>query len=111
MTRWSVTSLHAKIEIGASLLLVESPQIEGGPYARLKAGDQFTIEFPNNERSRASVLEATKAEMVIEMSDTSRWRLTPWTQNDFPMNITVGSMHSEKWVIRGVVAAHSNSAG
>jgi hypothetical protein len=97
---FGAVTLHREIGVGAALCITEEPQIEGGPYKSLRAGNAFSIETSTNDRTSATVISASATEMVIQLADGTKWEMTRHAPTDPPMKIKTPGLHSECWVIR-----------
>ena len=74
---FSAVTLHREIGVGASFCITEEPQIEGGPYKSLRAGNTFHIEMGTKDRTSATVVSASATEMIIQLADGTKWEMTP----------------------------------
>ena len=97
---FSAATTHREIGVGASFCITGEPQIDGGSYESLRAGNGFCIEMGTNDRTSATVISASATEMVIQLADGTKWEMTPHATTDDPMNIKTPGLHSEYWVIR-----------
>ena len=97
---FSAVTLHREIGAGASFCITEEPQIEGGPYKSLRAGNTFHIEMGTKDRTSATVISASATDMVVQLADGTKWEMTPHAPTDPPVRIKTSGLHSTNWVIR-----------
>ena len=98
MANWDVFALASQLRVGASLCVIESPQLK--PPSKPGVGEFFRIEYPIGSISIASVEEASDAELVIRIG-VERWRLVPQnTDSDEPRVEAPRGVHSTYWVIQ-----------
>jgi hypothetical protein len=83
------------------LHILADGQVRGAPPPALTSGLEVHVEHAADlYRFKASVAKASATEVILEMPDGLRWRLTPWTPRDQPVGITTTGMYTEDWVVR-----------
>jgi hypothetical protein len=69
---WHAEARFREINKGAVLTILYTPYLVGYPPPELRAGTKMSIVFLTNERSSATVVDASENAITIEMPDTSR---------------------------------------
>ena len=69
---WHVYVQGAVIEAGVHLDFTPQARDDSDPIPDLSAGDGLGLEFPNNDRGKGIVMNATPDEAIIEIKDV-RW--------------------------------------
>ena len=99
--RWHVETDFDKIDAGTVLTILATAYIPDTPPPQLAEGDEMSITFSLNDRSKATVVDASEDAIIIEMPDTSRWRVTRRTDADGPFGGPgTHGVPSEEWVVR-----------
>ncbi len=71
---WHVYVQGAVIEAGVHLDFTRQARDDSDPIPDLSAGDGLGLEFPNNDRGKGTVMNATPDEAIIEIKDV-RWSI------------------------------------
>ena len=98
-TKWRVFTTYANINVGAVLCFVEDLETTGEQPALPEVGTVSIGGFCSNA-IEATVLTASRRELLIKLTDGSRWRLTPWTTLDPRILIGTRGPHQQNWVVR-----------
>lgn len=91
--KWAGKVLFANIGVGTSLLLFESPDLEGSQAetAVVATGDTTRIRLgapPNQEMVEATIVRAAPDAATIELADGSKWSMTPRQPEEAPIGVT-----------------------
>ena len=99
--RWEGHTAYGSVGIGSAFNILATPQIGGAPPDVLIAGvELWLILAPDEKWVRSQVIEASPNEIIIEMDDGARWRMTPTALGEFGSHHTITGMHAQDWTIR-----------
>jgi hypothetical protein len=96
---WTADTDFKNVGLNTVLTIMETPQIDGEPPARLMAGVWLAIIFADNRREPAEIISASETEAVIQLQNGSSWKMTPQTSADVPIGPKTTLAHI-KWVVR-----------
>ena len=96
---WRVYTTYT-IQVGAILCFVETPEIPGGEPALPETGTALSVMAFGSSDIGAAVLVASQGELLLRLTDGSRWRLTPWTTQDPKPLIGTSGLQEQNWVVR-----------
>ena len=97
-----VFAIDANIHVGAVLCFVEAPETSSEQPMLPEVGAVSIRGFCSNA-IEATVLTASQRELLIRLTDGSRWRLTPWTTQDRKPLIGTRGLREQNWVVRNLV--------
>ena len=100
---WEAHTTYKSVGAGTGFRIVESPTIRGEPPLELPVGANLPISHPDGLVTKARVVRASSVEADIELADGTIWRMTPATDNDFPVSISTGTLHAKNWVVRSKI--------
>jgi hypothetical protein len=103
--KWRGESMFRNIAKGTSLLIFENGYVTGQPPAVLAAGAKLQIRMgaPDEKWIDATVTEVASGEATMELSDGTKWKMTPRQPGELPTAPTWSGGPSEEWVIRSAV--------
>jgi hypothetical protein len=101
---WAAYTAFALLQSGANIHVVASPHVQGQPLAAPVAGDTLqTYHRGQPSLGTARVLTASAFQVMFELPDGSRWRMTPWTSEDAPVSFSSPALYLGHWVVRDQV--------
>ena len=98
---WSIYSTGSNPNVGTGFHIVEGGALANSPFSNPPVGTEMPVEHSSNARTSAKVIERNDTEMVLEMKDGTKWKLTPATATESQfMNIKSPGLPSADWMIR-----------
>jgi hypothetical protein len=99
---WHAETNYLTIGKGTILTIMFTPQVVGYAPPQLKAGDEISVAYADNSRTKVVAVEVSGESVTIEDQDGSRWKMTPRTSGDIPFGgVGTGSIPSQDWIVRG----------
>ena len=100
---WTADTLQGQINVGMTLT-IQPVHGAGLPLASLSGGDTIAVRFSTTSAS-VSVVEVTKAEVIIQLTNGSRWRMARREEKEVPLAAPpFGNAPAEYWMITGLVS-------
>jgi hypothetical protein len=69
------------------------------PPSKIATGDELAIEWADNSRESAQVLNSDGATFVELKATSGSYRLRPHTAKDYPVSMESPGLHFQNWVI------------
>jgi hypothetical protein len=98
---WKAETSFAKVAKGTILTIMYTPSVVGHAPPTLTAGEDIRITYAAGTGATATVVDASEDEITLELSDQSRWKLTPRSDRDRPFGgVDTGIIPSQDWIVR-----------
>ncbi len=98
--RWEARTAFVEIKAGTRLCIYQTPQIRGEPKPELIGDHDLLIQdgHENWINARAENANIDVADLVLPSGQ--RMLMTHRQPGEFESSISMGSMHSDDWIIR-----------
>jgi hypothetical protein len=86
---------------GTILTIMYAPHVVGYAPPTLAAGEDIRISFAAGNGISATVVDASDDELILQLPDQSRWKLTPRSDRDRTFGgVNIESIPSQDWIVR-----------
>jgi hypothetical protein len=90
-----------KFGVGTILTLNFSPHVVGHAPPQLAVGNEISVSFATNARTKMKIIRASADAITVELPDTSRWELTRRTASDSLFGgVPTWGVPSQDWFVR-----------
>jgi hypothetical protein len=101
---WQAEAGSLSIGKGHVLTILFTPHVDGHPPPQIKVGDEISVNFANNARTKITVVDVSGSAVSVVTPEGSRWMLSLRTDSDPPFGgVGTGSIPSQDWIVRNTV--------
>jgi hypothetical protein len=81
---WRAETDQKQLGPGTVLSIFMEPWAAGLPMHLLPSGAKLVLRFPNGAETKIEAIEATASEVIIQTSDSAKWRLVRAARKELP---------------------------